>query len=557
MDKAESLALFARGRAAWNEWAAEKQAERDALKETGDWVESPDRAEQTSAWYESARADFSHHEFGDGTSFSGFIFPGDVRFRGAKFEGYAEFANAKFGGNAVFRGAEFGGNAGFGRAKFGGNAVFGGAKFGGDAWFGRAEFGGNAEFTGAKFGGNAVFRGVEFGGNAGFGRAKFGGDARFGGVEFGGDAGFGRAEFGGDARFGGAEFGGDARFGRAKFGGDARFGDAKFEGNAGFDQAVFGGRTTFREVKFFRTAVFRAIDGRTSFDLGKGEFRVLPDFIQAHFTEAPRLDNPSIEPGRFWWSILARVKALLKRDRDRTPPPGIAWSVRRGLKDYFKGDPDRTARWQALKRLAIQGHDHVSEQLFFSGELKSRRWGADMPWHARFWFGWVYQWLSDFGRSLVRPLIWWGFGIIGFAFLYLGQHPAFDGTRPAAQGPPLSSVGWVWHRAVDLVGAAGDAAAPPVSCVAADDDPMWAAFGLSLRNGLLFPAFASTAKQNQIYRCLYGVEGREGEDDRKLRARFLPKVPNGIAFLGLVQNLFSAVLIFLFLLAVRNHFRIK
>ena len=117
----------------------------------------------------------------------------------------------------------------------------------------------------------------------------------------------------------------------------------------------------------------------------------------------------------------------------------------------------------------------------------------------------------------------------------------------------------MWDRAVDLVGAAGDDPPRPVSCVAADDDPLWAAFGLSLRNGLLFPAFASTAKQNQIYRCLYGVEGREGEDAlaAKLRARLLPKVPNGIAFLGLVQNLFSAVLIFLLLLAVRNHFRIK
>ncbi len=110
-----------------------------------------------------------------------------------------------------------------------------------------------------------------------------------------------------------------------------------------------------------------------------------------------------------------------------------------------------------------------------------------------------------------------------------------------------------------FAGAGSDTPPPPIPCVAANDDPLWAAIGLSFRNGLLFPAFASTAKQNQIYRCLYGLEGRDGEGElsAELRARLLPKVPNGIAFLGLVQNLFSAVLIFLFLLAVRNHFRIK
>ena len=96
-----------------------------------------------------------------------------------------------------------------------------------------------------------------------------------------------------------------------------------------------------------------------------------------------RLDNSRIQPRRFRRPTLADVK------------------------NYFKGDRDLSARWRALKRLAVQGHDHMHELEFFQNELKTRRWSTDRPWHAVFWFGLFYGWLSDFGRSIVRPLFWW------------------------------------------------------------------------------------------------------------------------------------------------------
>ena len=61
------------------------------------------------------------------------------------------------------------------------------------------------------------------------------------------------------------------------------------------------------------------------------------------------------------------------------------------------------------------------------------------------------------------------------------------------------------------------------------------------------------------YGCLYGIHTTANitVPPGQLPSSFFPVIPDGIAFLGLVQILFSAVLIFLFLLAVRNHFRIK
>ena len=51
-----------------------------------------------------------------------------------------------------------------------------------------------------------------------------------------------------------------------------------------------------------------------------------------------------------------------------------------------------------------------------------------MPWNAVFWFGLLYQWLSDFGHSLVRPLFWLVTSNVGFYYLYklLIQHSPND-----------------------------------------------------------------------------------------------------------------------------------
>ena len=57
------------------------------------------------------------------------------------------------------------------------------------------------------------------------------------------------------------------------------------------------------------------------------------------------------------------------------------------------------ARWRALKRLAIQGHDTDRELQFFSGELRSQRFAEHWPlpwpvWKRKPWGG-----LSAFGPA--------------------------------------------------------------------------------------------------------------------------------------------------------------
>ncbi len=95
MNKQESLALLAEGRADWNAWANDLLAERARLEEAGEW----EAAE--AEWEARARVDFDDHEFEDDVSFGEFIFPGDARFGDATFSGIAWFAGAVAGVEAA------------------------------------------------------------------------------------------------------------------------------------------------------------------------------------------------------------------------------------------------------------------------------------------------------------------------------------------------------------------------------------------------------------------------------------------------------------------------
>ena len=541
MNREETLALYAQGREAWNAWADAMLAARKRLEDAGAWQAEKNpfgglepQNDATRAWMDTARADFSSaarpHTFEEAVHLRGFVFPGDAWFGGATFSGDARFDEATFSGDAWFD-----------KATFSGLAWFDKATFSGLAWFDKATFSGDARFDEATFSGLAWFTEATFSGDAWFGGARFSGTARFGGATFSGLAWFDKATFSGTARFDEATFAGAARFDKATFSGDAGFAQAHFEGFTSFDAA-----------RFERSALFTAMQGDSFFSLSGADFDVVPDFEQAHFAEAPRLDishfrRGHVEPRRFWWSRKREVKE----------------------KSNTLSGVEETARWRALKRLAAQGHDHEREQLFFARELKSLRGSTDFPFGrnlGRYWFGRAYEAFSDFGRSMLRPLVWWIAATGLFALLYLSQHFLF--APPPQPETFAGRLGHAWHATLKGVGVwpfwlsypALDrfAKGPPVTCLAGGADgstPVSAALAVSLRKGLLFAGFGDSDRASQDYACLYGL-------DRKLMAevkdqQLVRLVPDAVAYLGLVQTLFSAVLLFLLLLALRNQFRIR
>jgi hypothetical protein len=507
MNHDETLALFAQGKEAWNEWAERMLAERKALEEKGEWLDA-------------ARADFTSHSFTEEADFSGLVFPGEARFGNATFSENASFDKATFSVRAIFKQATFSGGAYFNQATFTGYAVFSEAKFALEARFSNATFSGCAEFDNAKFAGNAVFDNAQFAGGAGFDNATFSENARFD-----------NATFSKNARFEHATFSGSASFDEATFAGNTLFREAKFSEDARFNLARFEGYTTFEDTSFEKAASFIAIKGESFFSLRGVIFGETPDFEQAHFSEAPRLDT------------------------SRYPD---------------KAEPGATARWRALKRLAVQGHDHEREQLFFAQEIKSLRGITDWPWPrlqklfskgepvwrngARYWFGLAYQIFSDFGRSMVRPVLWWAALTAGFALFYLDQHFPYK-TQPDAPGLMCWRDWRTCHDrtqpyAPGLMSWNASGREPPLACVATATGgaPLVSAIFLAVHKGSV-AGLGGSEKLAQTYACLYGEDAASSSKQ--------PLVPDIVAFAGFFQALLSAPLIFLFLLAVRNHFRIK
>lgn len=557
MNKQESLALYAQGKAAWNAWAEDMLIQRQALQDTGTWSPGEDPGawtDETRDWRAAATANFAGHEFDADADFNGCVFPGEASFRDATFAGDAEFNGASFAGRAGFDGARFAGDAGFGGASFAGNAgfddasfagtaYFNGASFAGLAAFGHASFAGQAGFNGASFTGNAWFDRASFAGITGFNNASFAGNARFLSVNFAGIAGFNNARFTGNARFGGASFAGNAGFTGASFAGDAGFGDASFARTARFDRATF-------ELG----AMFRAIKSERAFSIANVRFHHVPDFIQANFAAPPRLDDCRIEPRRFRSALRAAVGALVGAGGSI---PARWQALKRLVAETY--DPELPARWRALKKLAVEAHDHDRELAFFKGELQSRRWVVDLPWRPMFWFGLFYEWLSDYGRSVFRPIAWWAVVIALFAGLYVGETPTLAGAGQ-------SGIAWTLGQ---LAPAHFATSPTPLACEAGAGAPLWAAVDLSVRNALIFAGAASSAKVNQNYACLYGIDtapppsvtdhatAGTAPSAMRLATALRVNIPYRVALYTVLQSVISAVLLFLFLLAVRNHFRIK
>ncbi len=439
------------------------------------------------------------------------------------------------------------------------------------------------DMRGFAFPGAAYFRSAAFSGDAYFRSAAFSGAATFQSAAFSGAADFRSAAFSGAADFRGQTFTKDVFFNGAKFGsaGSAGFGLATFERVAQFDKASFEGETDFR-----------AVWGKRTFSLSCARFAGVPDFIQAHFEEAPRLDDVEVA-GR----LLAKRagdeedEMLSRLHRWLHARSGLYRSlhyIHRRTSEGLAADGaprDMPARWRALKRLAIQGCDTDRELQFFSGEIRSARFAGDwpLPWPVlkasawggflRFWAGMLYQGFSNFGRSLIRPFACWALCIAIFAAYFLGQSPEMARERKAMHR------GGVYGQTIAYSTVAYKAARQPraPSCTSEENDPLKSGAGklkaddgngfsglvpqvraqTNLVNEALSIAYhnavivldGSGDSAHRAFGCLYGVERYGGNP--------VAYVPRSVAIASGVQKLLSAIFIFLFGLALRNMLKVK
>ena len=558
-------------KAHWNAWAEEKLAERKALEARGAWAAELSRSQEpknaeTRAWMEEAEASFSQCLFtlqgGEGTKeapgehkeqpeagelpvksividdwtidFRGFVFPGTAQFNSVTFRTQALFSSATFRETARFDDATFEGDvlfdsvifrtdALFDSATFRNTVRFDNATFQGDAWFGdaflrsAATFKSATQFDRTTFKSTARFESAIFEDDAQFVSATFEGDARFACSTFQGNASFASATFSFDARFDGATLKGNALFERVIFNGAVQFHSATFERAALFDRAIFRGTVQFIGATFEGVAWF----GRTTFKddawFAGATFSKGTSFRDAKFSSEEKktdADFTAIKVERAFdltGAYFSKMPSFCQADFKQAPDlDGVSFPLP-DAEPFVSGDSALIPKYRAIRRMAIQGADYDREQRAFKGELRSRRWTTDKWWHPSLWLGIVYDGVADCGRSISQPFGVWAATIIAFAAFY-------------------------WSRAIP---------GAETRC-AEGDGPFVQALYLSVKNALVLFAGTRDARVNQAYVCLYN-----GSPEH-------PHIPASVTFVEtLLQFPMSATLIFLFLLAVKNRFKIK
>jgi hypothetical protein len=562
----------------------------------------------TRDWLAEARADFSDQVFPEAVHFAGYIFPGPVVFANCAFSSGATFDDARFESSAVFAKARFEAAASFKRSKFAGIADFDEAAFSteGDfelaqfamesdgplvisARFSRCHFAGRADFRETAFAGNAKFARTRFAegmrfdaasfrntadfagvcakGIAAFAQAHFASDvsfvdaqlndeARFAEARFDGEASFERVEFEGDTLFRGADFARHTSFERAEFDGRAGFGAVQFAAPANFAGSRFKDQADFAAARFldacFQRARFRGatdfdgatFDGNADFSglradgaltLADTRFATAPDFLNAHIAQPPRLENMRI----------ATPMRRFRRWRDGTHDPR-SWLFR--LMKVSRDDLE-AARFRQLRQLARAGLDHDREGAFYAQELRAARFWRHKPLGrgaGRFWVGWLYGGIADFGRSALRPLALWILTTLLFALVYLGLRETPAQATIEARFPAWPDTA-SFQKVTDWLAGAGEWAFQILAnlyasggCVTGTSSASAEALYLSFKNSLFFLPWESALTAQRVYGCLYGLE--DGA----------PVVPLASSVAALAQNVIGVTLLVLVVLALRN-----
>ncbi|MEJ2125313.1 MAG: hypothetical protein P8Y47_11050, partial [Alphaproteobacteria bacterium] len=325
--------------------------------------------------------------------------------------------------------------------------------------------------------------------------------------------------------------------------------------------------SSFDNAHFLSSANFGAIRGERGFSLANATFEHVPDFIQAHFEEAPRLDNIHVH---------ARMIDPPATFLEEITQPPLSWFPRfisGAWHRIWHADKNNPARFRTLQRLAIQGHDADREHEFFGREICAARFVTDWPVHWklwergiwggiwRFWFGWLYEVFGGLGNSILRPFLWW---LLLMAVAYvalLGEQVDVKAERAklieggaSTQSAYATSTWNAWDKSQSCYAPKGGNGAVNrlgglVPEVAASTNAPAEALQLAIRNAFIVLDSGGDSS-HRAYGCLYGVELYGGNTP-------VAYVPREVANIAAVQKLISAVLIFLFGLALRNMLKMK
>lgn len=493
-------------------------------------------------------------------SFEDALFKGETVFSELRARGVTQFNKAVFTGTSSFRKAAFEQDADFSKAKFIQSVDIKEARFSQDAKLESTEFK-KADFTAATFNGQAYFNNASFREDAdfsgvtfsrcGFSETLFEGPACFGTVNFHGPANFYKATFCKDVTFLGAHFHERHVFKATTFEREADlsgvefheevglYGKTKFFGNVLFAETIFRKEVVFKEISFAREVLFIRARFQAFAYFGEGIFRS-DDALEA----GPIFELTQISKDGILFDKTNLSRALFHScDLSNVTFSSVTWpkNQKNGnvmvfdqlipiSEDYTLKRPDGerdyaliAQLYQQLKKNYDAHLDYWTADHFHYGEMEMQRLavptsGPFLRLRAiyRHHFGLIawYRRGSNYGNSYLRSAGWLGVILLLFAFLFpiFGIQRA-SGNMAALPSPP-TTYGTSWP------------AAAPFHC------KVWAE--LTLFGKSLLVAIDNVTFQKA--------------------SEYTPTYPYGHV-LGIFQSLLTAVVLGLFLLAIRRRFR--
>ncbi len=385
--------------------------------------------------------------------------------------------------------------------------------------FSKAVFKKNVSFNTTTFRKNADFVEVQFLDAANFQTAAFVEHAIFGGTVFKSHADFTNASIQKIAHFKESNFEKGVTFEKIRFVEDANFSGVKFNAFVNFEGAQFLNNAIFKSTKFYSSAIYRnaefhqqcrfdnIVDIYTLIWEPETLFEGEADFENALFKNVGHFERVQFKN---------YIPSFLGVDNATT-------RLEFSSDNYFaKTDvsEDAIKRFGLLKRLADE-HGQTDQALMFNAfELRAKAKQLNAGSILKITTN-LYEYVSDYGRSFAKPMLWYGV-LICLSALFAMIYSTYSDSPAAEQ---------------------------QVLCKPIKDQPppLKLPYGRAVVEYAMFRAgglmdFTDTGKQNNAVNCRLFEE---------------PIEPPLMRAWGIFKGIASIALLFLAALGLRNKYRIK
>lgn len=352
------------------------------------------------------------------------------------------------------------------------------------------------------------------------------------------------SKFIGDARFDNAQFEEYVNFGYSTFEASADFNDVVFKGYAGFKRATFESDTEFNNTIFCYLAEFKSANFNWDAEFESAVFLNDTSFFKSIFKDTVNFVSAVFAADVNFEDCIFENVGHFQDAKFTTKVPcflGVSMTSRLEFSDesYFSHldiTEKGIANLRVLKRISDE-HGLTDHAINFNAmELRAKRLQTE-PRTATWSFKvvtWLYEILSDYGRSFGRPILAY-FGLITVTYLIA--------LIAAANNSPQTCKGELWRIFIDM----RDNGSP--SCLSAElpDDKLKlngyrAAFEYTTYRAAGILDFSDNDKQTvAVSKRLFNADVE----------------PTWMRLWGIFKAIASAALLFLAALGLRNKYRIK